>query len=459
MSVYTLMQDFAIAGAFILIGQLLRAKVPLLQKLFLPASLIAGFLGLLFGPNGLNVIPLSESISGYSSALIMFIFASIGLKGIKLSSKGLKGETERAGSYVFHRLLAQALQFSLPIIFSILVISNIEPNINYGFGLLVAAGFFGGHGTAASVGASFAELGWPDATDLAMTSATVGILTGVIGGLIFIRWATKKGYTHYIKDFAYISGDLRTGLFSKDARPVAAQETISTTSLDSFCFHLSLMLIPMALGYWINKTYIKSIISIPAYIVTFVIALIIYFIFGRSEEGLYKYIDKRYFSHISGTATDYLVFFGITTTSIPVIVKYALPFGLLMLFGILLCVFTMRVLGPAMNNESWFERSLFAWGAYTGVVAIGFVLLRIVDPDNKSKTLNDVAITTPLCTIVEMFAWGFGPLMLLSGQHWLFVGIYLIEAIALFAAARIFKFWYWKIPLAERKAVEYTEDN
>ena len=203
MSVYTLMQDFAIAGAFILIGQFLRAKITVFQKLFLPASLIAGIIGMALGPNGLNVIPFSADIGSYASALIMFIFVSIGLKGIKLSSKGLKGEGERAGSYVCHRLLAQALQFCLPIIFSILIISRIDPKINYGFGLLVAAGFFGGHGTAASVGATFAELGWADATDLAMTSATVGMLTGVIGGLIFIHWATKQGYTRYIKDFAF----------------------------------------------------------------------------------------------------------------------------------------------------------------------------------------------------------------------------------------------------------------
>ena len=218
------------------------------------------------------------------------------------------------------------------------------------------------------------------------------------------------------------------------------------------------MLIPMALGYYINKMFIKPIISIPAYIIAFVVAILMYFLLGNGEKGVYKYVDKRYFSHISGTATDFLVFFGITTTKVPVIIKYALPFGLLMLFGIGLCVFTMRILGPAMNNESWFERCLFAWGAYTGVVATGFILLRIVDPENRSKTLNDVAITTPLCTLVELFAWGFGPLMLMSGQHWLFVGVYALEAIILFAITRACKFWYTKIPLSERKAVEDTEE-
>ncbi len=51
--------------------------------------------------------------------------------------------------------------------------------------------------------------------------------------------------------------------------------------------------------------------------------------------------------------------------------------------------------GPAMNRGSWFERSIFVFGYSTGVFAIGFILLRIVDPENRSKTLNDTAFAAP----------------------------------------------------------------
>ena len=40
--------------------------------------------------------------------------------------------------------------------------------------LLLAAGFSGGHGTAAAVGDTFSRLGFTDANDIAMTCATVG---------------------------------------------------------------------------------------------------------------------------------------------------------------------------------------------------------------------------------------------------------------------------------------------
>ena len=89
------------------------------------------------------------------------------------------------------------------------MISKFAPEINNGFGLLLAAGFYGGHGTAAAVGTTFENLGWENATDLGMTAATGGILAGIFGGLIFIKWATRKGYTHYVKDFSEISEDLK----------------------------------------------------------------------------------------------------------------------------------------------------------------------------------------------------------------------------------------------------------
>lgn len=110
------------------------------------------------------------------------------------------------------------------------------------------------------------------------------------------------------------------------------------------------------------------------------------------------------------------MFFGIASIKISVIVEYAVPLLMLLLFGMVLVVLTLMYFGPAMNKGSWFERSLFVWGYSTGVFAIGFILLRIVDPENKSKTLNDTALTGPLTTPFEMFAWSMAPGMLLHGS-------------------------------------------
>ena len=62
MSVTDILVDFAIASFFIAVGQLLRAKVPLVQKFFIPPSMIAGFIALALGAQGLGILPFSENI-------------------------------------------------------------------------------------------------------------------------------------------------------------------------------------------------------------------------------------------------------------------------------------------------------------------------------------------------------------------------------------------------------------
>lgn len=79
MSVNDFLLDFAFASLFIVIGQLIRAKVPLVQKFFVPASMIAGFIALALGNQGLDVLPFSGSIGSYPGVLIILIFAAVGM--------------------------------------------------------------------------------------------------------------------------------------------------------------------------------------------------------------------------------------------------------------------------------------------------------------------------------------------------------------------------------------------
>src|SRR5699024_3877343 len=216
------------------------------------------------------------------------------------------------------------VQFIIPIALTLLVFVRIFPQINDGFGMLLVSGFYGGHGTAVAVGETLVNLGWPDAQDLAVTFATVGILTGVFGGLILIKIETKRGDTGYIKDFKYISGDLKTGLVSKENRDSMGEETISPVSLDTLCFHLSIILGISGLSYLLNVWIADNFVScIPDFTIAYVIALIFFLVFGKTK--VYEYVDTDVNSKISGTATDYLVFFGIASVSLQVVVQYAVP--------------------------------------------------------------------------------------------------------------------------------------
>ena len=457
MSVYDLLIDVAIASILILAGQLLRAKIPVFQKFFVPASMIAGFIGLAMGEQGLGILPFSTSIGSYAGVLIILVFTIVGVNGFKMGeTKGAGEEVKRVLSFNMYRFVIFFLQFIIPITVTLTVIKAVNPEVNQGIGILLASGFTGGHGTAAACGATFAELGWPEATDLGMTFATIGILTGIFGGLAFIKWATSKGYTGYIKDFKYISGDLRTGLVSKENRTSIGEDTISSVSLDTLCFHLAIVAGIAGLGYYLNANIIAVHVlkGIPDFTVAYLIALI--FFFALRKTSVYDYIDTNINQKISGTATDYLVFFGVASIKLTVIVEYAVPLVILTVAG-LVCVFlTVIPLGYLMNKDSWFERALFCFGYSTGVFAIGFVLLRIVDPENKSKTVEDVAMT-PFLNFIEIAFWSLIPAALIAGKGWLVVGLVSLAFVISLAVTIGGKMWY-TAPLRERKTLGTTEE-
>jgi ESS family glutamate:Na+ symporter len=439
--------DFAIAAFITWIAQILRAKVRFFQKMFIPASLLGGLIALILGDQFLNILHWSEYSGDYTWTLVVMSFVAVGLPGITFN----KAEGERLGSYFFYKLATWALQFSLPVLLCCLVLSKAHMGVNDGFGLLLAAGFMGGHGTAAAVGSTFEKLRFVGATDIAMTFATAGIITGIFGGIIFIKWATKRGYTQYIKDFNNISEDLRTGLISRDNRDIMGRNTISSISLDPLFWHLAIMLMPTAAGIWFcdwlgNKTGVW----LPEYAIGFLIALVMAALL--KPTGVMEYVDFRITDRIAGTCTDFIVFFGVAKIKISIIVEYAVPLAILLILGIIICWATVYYFGPRMNRKSWFERSIFVYGYSTGVFAIGMLLLRICDPNQESGTLPDTGFVESIQTFFELIAWSVGPYMMMSGQGVLFGLVALAIVIISLAISKKCGWWY-HLPLAGREAI------
>ena len=76
-NIEVLFLDLMKASILILISHIIRSKVKFIQNLYIPSSLLAGFLGLALGPYGINYLTFSNKASGYSSAFMVIVFSAI----------------------------------------------------------------------------------------------------------------------------------------------------------------------------------------------------------------------------------------------------------------------------------------------------------------------------------------------------------------------------------------------
>ncbi len=417
---WQLFVDLGFAAGLLLAGQLLRSKISLFQRLFLPASVLGGFMGLALGPNGLGLLKLSDAFSTYPGILIAVIFASLPFAAAQVNLRALSGRLTNLWAY---STVATLSQWAVGIVFTIALLQRLWPDLNPGFGALIACGFVGGHGTAAAVGVTFHDLGWSEATSLAMTSATVGILSSIIGGMIWVKWGSVSGQAGFITRFDALPEALRTGLVKEEERQWVGKETVSSNSIDTLAFHFCIICCITAGGYFLSQgaAHLFPRFKLPVFSLAYVLSLLVHR--GFRATSAIRFVDTKTMSHLGGTLTDILVVFGIASIKLAILVKYALPLFLLFLSGILLCCVIFRWLGPRFFLAHWFERSLFTWGWITGVTAMGIALLRIVDPNNESGTLDDFGIAYLFVIPIEVGLVTLGPHALLSGNGWVVAGL------------------------------------
>ncbi|CAM3252228.1 sodium/glutamate symporter [Filibacter tadaridae] len=417
-SPWALFTDIGLISLLLIAGTIIRAKVGFIQRMFLPASIIAGILALIFGPNGFGLLPFSDQMGTYPAILIAIIFGTLPLLSPRIDWNAIK---TRVGSMWSYSQIAMLLMWGGGLLFAILLLNPFWDGLHAGFGLLLAAGFVGGHGTAAAIGATFAQNGWEEATSLAMTSATVGIISAILIGIIFIKRGSSKGHTSFLASFDDLPDELRTGLIPPESRVNSQTDTVSSISIDPYIFHMAIVSIIAMGGYYLSQWGALLIpnVVIPAFSLAFLVGLVVKKILNATKTE--KYVSTDVVNRISGSATDVLVAFGIGSISISVVLDYAVPLILLFAFGLVYAYVFFAIFSKKFFAQHWFEKGIFTWGWTTGTVAMGMALLRIVDPNSESKTLDDYGLAYIPIAPVEILLITFAPILVLNSQGWLFV--------------------------------------
>lgn len=405
-----LLQSLGLLGVFLLIGVFLRAKVKIFQKTFIPASVIGGFLLLLFGPQCADLLPVPASwfdiYSLIPGILIVPVVAAVPL-GLRIGGGKKDGVDPDVLKNVF------------PLIGIGLAAAMFQFAVGYGthaafageglydvFGIELAIGFVGGHGTAGTLGNMLSALNlpyWQTSQGVAVTTATFGIVGGILIGIMMINWAARHGQTAMLKNPADIPEPLRVG-FEKDIKKQASvgRETTMSSSIDTLAFHAALIFVACGLAYLLLMAAERFQIPVLESISVWAYGMIVMFaIWGIMNKLKLDYlVDEKVKSKISSSFTEFAVIGAIASLPIQAVASYIVPILVMVAAGYVVTTGVLFILCKRLLKGYWFEQMIGTYGMSTGVFLTGVLLLRICDPDLESPALANYSLSYTVTSII-----------------------------------------------------------
>lgn len=389
---------------FLLLGFFLRAKIKIFGQIFLPASVIGGFILLIFGPNGFNFLKIpSEWMEIYRlipGILLVPVVASVPLGlNLNLGLKSSKNVLPFASIMMAVAMMQFAIGFSTQFIFS-------GYDFYQTFGWELGIGFVGGHGTAGLLGSMLKQANlpyWELAQGVGITMATFGLVGGILLGMILINIASRKKYTQILNQPADIPNDIKIG-YTKNikAQPSFGRQTTLSASLDALAFHLAIILGVCAGAYFILNFIKEHSIPILNQISIWAYAIVIMFlVWGFMVKFKLDFlVDDKIKSRIAGTLTEFAVIAAIASLPIKTVITYLNPIIFMVIVGFIATIIVLVFMCKYLLSEYWFEHMIAAFGSCTGVFLTGILLLRICDPDFKSSAIANYSLSYTISSII-----------------------------------------------------------
>ncbi len=392
----------------LLVGKFMRSVVPIFYKFFIPSSILGGVVLLLLGPEVLGGIigdntfeyglfneEILDVFSVLPGLLITVIFA-----GLFLGKKTPKGKDvfKVSGPQLAYAQTAAWGQYVIGILLAVLILVPFF-DAQVMVGALIEIGFEGGHGTAAGLRETFNDLGFSEGTDLALGLATVGIVGGLVIGVFLINWGVRHHRTAYLKTAKNIDEIKKTGIIPKDEREKTISLTVSSESIEPLAMHLGLYALAILAGIgileflqwieritWGGENGVQLFAHVPLFPIAMLGGVLVQFVVNKYDK--HDIFDRKLINRIQGVALDFLIVSALAGLSLSVIGRHIEVFLILAAAGILWNLFVFLYLAPRMIPKYWFERGIGDYGQSMGMTAVGLILIRIVDSEQKTPSLE-----------------------------------------------------------------------
>lgn len=393
--VTSLLFDFGITSFLLFVAYLLRKKVKVLQRLFLPAPLIAGIVGVILGPQVLGLfspvyLQYSEYLAQAALPLLSCVFCTQ-LFMMKISSDSAKKS--------FHSFALLSIVIFVQVLIGIAAVRLLMPGSSDAYGLLPLTSYLGGPGVCTIVTNIVGDtetFSVETANAIGNTYATLSMLTGVTIGMILINVARRKGILSKSGNITEIPEAEFTGYVKSENRQPVGMDVTGGNSLHSMTLAFAIAGVIIFVGLIFHKliVMIPSLSSIPITLPIILLGLPVGALFKAFKWD--RFVDMKSVKSFSTIALEYMITSTIASTNLKVFGTHGKLMIVSSILVIVVNVLMIFGLGKLWNKNHWFENSVGVYGVANGVAATGLLLLRTADPDDATGAMS------PFCTAVAL---------------------------------------------------------
>ena len=403
----------------LLLANMLKRKIPLLQKSLIPTSVLGGALILIaegvfklisggaamfdapiFGGRAISTL----EVLTYHCLALGFIASTLKASDAKMTKKRTVEIFNTGVTTVSTYLMQAVLGFAITMI-AVLFIKDFFPAA----GVLLPFGYGQGTGQAMNYGNIYEiQYGFEGGKSFGLTIAALGFLSAAIGGVIHLNILRK---TKRIKLDEAVHHALRSEEIEQE------NEIPMQDSLDKLTVQISLIAVAYLLAYGLMAVLgsllpgMKAVIYGFNFLLGVLAATVVKSVLNllRKKQLMHRcYTNNFLLTRISNFFFDLMVVAGVAAIRLDTLENY---WGIMLILGVVGLVstyvynyFVAKTLFPEYPEEQF----LMMYGMLTGTASTGTILLREIDGDFKTPAADNMVYQN-----FPAIVFGF-PMMLLA---------------------------------------------
>ena len=379
---------------FLMLGNILRRKIPLFRNCLVPSALLGGCTLLI-----VNIIGKQFDFVLIDNRLMQVItyhclaigFASLTLKTEKSSHKTKRSQVIEFGALQGATYMLQAfIGLAITLIFFFMTRGG-EKVISYICGLILPLAFGQGPGNALSWDINFTNTPAAQFTgngSFGLSLASLGFVVASVVGVFYINLHKKRGDLQVRSEIP-----LNNGIEPDNTS--SANELPDNESVDKFSIQIGFVAIAYAISFGFMcllgaiSDFTNNIAwgfnflwaSLAAMLIKFVVKRL------RKHELMHRqYINNYQMDRISGFSFDLMIVAGVAAIEIDDIKDYILPIVILSIVGMVITYAYVRMVSKECFKGFEHEFFLMSFGTLTGTASNGMILMKEIDPQLRTPT-------------------------------------------------------------------------